>query len=116
MTFVDEGYEIILEIVDEAERPLSLFPPVQISGIILYSGAITHLLDHLQVVFHPLFQPLGFEMLADFFEICELFHQVVLNHAYGPDGLLLGGDEIAGRVDWHLAQLLDGGSRDRVYQ
>ncbi len=56
VTFVDESDEILREIVNQAERALTGFPPVEVAGIILDSGAVAHLLNHLQVILYPLFQ------------------------------------------------------------
>ena len=61
MALVDECNEILGEIVNQAERPHPFLPSVEISGIILDSGAITHFLDELEIIFHPLLQPLGFQ-------------------------------------------------------
>ena len=55
MALVYEGDEIVGEIVDKAERPLAGLPPVEISGIILDTGTIAHLLDHLEIIFDALF-------------------------------------------------------------
>ena len=114
VALVDEGHEIVREIVNEAERPLAFLSPVQISGIILDSGAVAHLLDHFQVVFHPLLQPFGLHRTAQVLEMLNLPDQVVLNHAHGPDGLLLCRHEIARRINRHFAEPFDSGSRDRL--
>ena len=98
MAFVDEGNEILRKIVDQAERSHALATTVEITGIVLYSGTITHFLYELEIIFHPLFQPLGFEVLSDFLEISALGHHVVLDLTDGLDATFLRGHEIAGRV------------------
>ena len=107
VALVYERDEVVLEIIDQAEWPLSRFSAVEVAGIVFYSRAISHFLYHLQIIFYPLFQPFGFEPLADALEIFHLFHQVVLYHAHGPDGFFLGGHEIACRIDRYFRQLLD---------
>ena len=116
MAFVNESDEVILEIVNETERPLSGLPSVKISGIVLDSGAVAHLLHHFQVVFHPLLQSFSLQILSDALEILHLLHEVILNHADSLDGLLFSRHEVARRVDRHFRKLLDSSSRNRFYQ
>ena len=110
VALVYERDEVVREIVYQAERPLAGLAPVEISGIVLDAGAVAHLLDHLQVILHPLFQALGLEVLAYAFEIVELYLEVVLDMAHGRDAALLGGDEVVGRIDGDLVYLLYAGS------
>ena len=116
MALIDERYEIIREIVDETERTLPLFSAVQVSRIVLYTRAISHFLNHFQIIFHPLFQALGLETLADAVEIFHLFHEVILNHAYRPDTLVLSRHEVSRRINRNLRQILDSRAGYRIYQ
>ena len=83
MALIDECDEILREIIDETERSHTLCPSVEISGIILDTRAISHFLDELEIVFHPLFQTLGFQVLAYFMEILALSSHVILNLTHG---------------------------------
>ena len=116
MALVDEGDKILREIIDQAERPLTGLAAVQVSGVILDARTVAHLLDHLQVVFDPLLQPLGFQRLSDTFKILCLPDQVVLDQADGAHALLLGRDEVLGRIDRHLGQVFDNGAGHRLDQ
>ena len=110
VAFVDEAEEIVREIVDEGEGTLAWLAAVEVSGIILHSGAIAHLLYHLHVVFHPLFQAFRFKVLAFRFEIGKLLYQVLLDLGHGLCAFLLGGDKVLGRVEVYLVQTLEDGA------
>ena len=116
MTLVYESNEIVREIVDQAERPFSGRASVKISGVVLDSGAIAHFFDHFEIILHALLQALRFERLSDALEVIYLFYQVVLDHAYGLDCLLLRRHEVLGRVDRDLVEVLNDRSRNWVYQ
>ena len=116
MAFVNESDEVILEIVNETEWSLSGLPSVKISGIVLDSGAVAHLLHHFEIVLHPLFQSFGLQIFSDALEIFHLLHEVILNHADSLDGLLFRRHEVACRVDRYFRKLFDCRSRNRFYQ
>ena len=116
MAFVDEGDEVLREVVNQAERPLSGLAAVQVAGIVLDAGAVAHLLDHLEVIFHALFQTLGLQILADALEEGRLADQVVLDEADRPHALFLGRDEVLGGVDRNLGQVFQDGACDRFDQ
>ena len=115
VALVDEGDEVVREIIDEAEWPLAGLPPVEIAGIVLDAGTVAHLLYHLEVIFDALFQPLGFQVLAYAFEIVQLDLQVILDVADRGNAALLGGHEVVCRIDGDLVDLLDPCARHRVY-
>ena len=116
MTFIDERDEIIREIVDEAERPLPLFSAVQVPRIVLDSRAISHFLNHFQIIFDSLFQSFGLELLSDAVEILHLFHEVILNHAYCLDTLVLSRHEVSCRINRYLGKMLDSSAGYRIDQ
>src|SRR5574344_127352 len=99
MAFIDESDEIFWEIVYQAEWPHSRSPTIEISGIVFNSRTISHLLDHLQVVFHSLLKSLGFERLANLFKIVQLLLQVILYLAYCLDASFFGSHEVVGRIN-----------------
>ena len=114
MTLINEGYEILREIVYQTERTHPLVATVEISRIVLYAGTISHLLDELQVIFHPLLETLGLQMLSDLVEVLALGHHIVLDLADGLRAPLLGGHEIAGRIYGYLVDLFQKGTGHRV--
>ena len=114
MALVNEGDEVLREIVYKAERPHPLSPSVKISGVILDSGAIAHFLDEFKVVLHPLLEPLGLEVLAYLVEIFALGHNVLLNLDDCLGAPLFCGDEISGGIDGNLPDVLEDGSADWV--
>ena len=115
MALVDECYEILRKIVDEAERAHPFAPAVEISGIVLDTRAVAHLLYHFQVVFHPLLQSLRLQRLSDFLEIFTLPCEVVLDLADGLGRALARGHEIVGRIYGHLVKRVYECSCHRVY-
>ena len=62
--------------------------------------------NHLHIILHAFFDTLRFDVVAYFFEIKHLFHQVVLNLVDGYVGLLLRGHE---KVGWVEAILVEAG-------
>ena len=116
VALVDEGNEVLREVVYQAEWPLARFSPIKVARIVLDARAVSHLLDHLQVVLHTLLQSLGFYGLAYLLEPCHLFHQVVLNLGYCCDGPFPVGYEVVRRVDVHAVEGFDTGPGHRVDQ
>ena len=114
MALVHEGYEIVREIVQQAEGALAGLTAVEIAAVVLYPWAVAHLLDHLEVVFHPLFQALGLEPPALLLEPLHLLHEVVLDVGDGGDAAFPGGHEVVGRADADLIELFQVGTGDRV--
>ena len=115
MALVDECNEILGEIVNQAERPHPFLPSVEIPGIILDSGAITHFLDELEIIFHPLLQSLSLQCLTYGIEIFHLGAHIILNLADGLGTPLFSGHEITGRIDGNLIQGIDESTCNRVY-
>ena len=116
VALVDEGDEVLREVVDQAERPLARLATVQIAGVVLDAGAVPHLLDHLTVVLDTLLQALGLQPLANLVEVVHLLFEIVLDHAHGLDGAFPRGHEVRGREDRSLIQGLDVRSGERIDQ
>ncbi len=114
MALVDESDEILREIVHQAERAHTLLAAVEIARIILDAGAIAHLFNHLKVIFHPLFQPLGLHPLAVFQQLVVSLLQVVLNHAHRLRGAFLRRHEIVCRIYRNFIDVLNRRSRNWV--
>ncbi len=114
VALVDEGYEVLGEVVDQAERALTLLASVEVAGVVLDAGAVAHLLDHLEVVFHPLLEALGLEFAAAFLEELHLPDEVVLNMGDRGDAALLGGHEVVRGIYAYLVDVLDAGAGHRI--
>ena len=116
VAFIDEGYEVLREVVYQAERPLARFSPIKVAGIVFDARAVSHLLYHLQVVLHTLLQSLGFYGLAYLLKPCHLFHQVVLDLGYRGDGPVTVGHEVVSRIHVHIVESLDAGAGHGIDQ
>ena len=114
VALVYEGEKVVGEVVYQAEWPHSGLAAVEIAGIVLDSGTVSDLLDHLQVVLHAPFQALGFQMLAYFFKIVALLHHIVLDLPDRPFDALARGDEIVGGIDGYFGVIVESGSRDGI--
>src|SRR5690606_34028914 len=78
MTLVDDHQIIIREVIEQTVGSTTRCPAVKIAGIVLYSGAISQLLDHFKVVAHPLINAFGFIIFSHRFEILYLQVHIVL--------------------------------------
>ena len=116
VALVYESQEPFGEIVYQAEWPHSGRPAVKIAGIVLDSGAVADLLDHLQIVLHAPLQTLGFQMLAYLFEIVALLHHIVLYLPHRTLDALARCDEIVGREDRNLGVDVERGARGGVHR
>ena len=113
VTFVNHQHKIVGEKVEDAERAHSRCALVEITRIVLNAGAVTQLFHHLHIVRHAIFQPFGFQMLADRFQVIALLAQVQYNLVDGLVHALLGGHEKAGRINHNLLLLGDYPTRFR---
>ena len=114
MALVDESDEIFRKIVHQTERAHPLLSAVEVARIVLDAWTISHLLNHLKVIFHPLFQPLGLHPLAVFHQLVVPLLQVVLNHAHRFRRAFLRRHKIVCRVYRNLVNLLNRRPRNRV--
>ena len=116
MALINECYEILRKIIYKTERAHTLRPAVKITRIILDSRTISHLLDELQVILHPLLQTLCFQMLAYLIEILALGHHVVLDLADGLCTALFRSHKVAGRIYGNLLEFLHECTSQRINQ
>ena len=114
MALVDEGDEVLREIVQQTEWSLSLLAPVEIAAVVLYSGAIAHFLYHLKVILHPLFQALGLCRTSVSLEECHLPYEVVLDLRHCRYAPLPRRHEVVCRIDDHALQPLYRSARNRL--
>ena len=104
---VDDGDEVIGEVVEQGERPLTRGPPVDVAGVVLDAVAEPDLLHHLQVVGCPHTQPLGFQQLPLLVELGQPLLELDLDALDGPPHPLLASYIVGGREHHHLAERLE---------
>src|SRR5574344_642780 len=90
MAFIYKSYKIVREVIYEAEWSLTTFSPIKISRIVFNSGAVAELLNHLHIVFNPLFQTVCLVIFFYAFEIIALLDEVILYLMYPLFGPLFG--------------------------
>ena len=76
MTFVDESYKVLREIIEKGERRIAGFSAVEIPAVILNAAAIADFAHHFYIVTRALQKPLRFEKFILFFESLHLFAHV----------------------------------------
>ena len=84
------------------------------AGIVLDAGAVAQLRHHLHVVLRALAQALGLHQLVLALQFRKARIQLLADLADGGIHLVPGGDVVAGGVDGHVLQGLDGGAGDGV--
>ncbi len=116
MALINEGDEILREVVYQAERPLAGLAAVKVAGVVLYARAVSHLLYHFKVVLYTLLQSLGFDGLAYILEISHLLDKVVLDFGYRSDGTFAVGHEVIRGINVNTIQSFNAGSSNGIYQ
>lgn len=104
---VDYEEVILGKVIEQAERRSPGRAAVEITRVILDTGAITNLLDHLEVELGTLFKALGFRRFADGFEEFDLFAKVELDLADSLGRALLCGDEEVSGRDSYLVEFFE---------
>ena len=89
VALINEEDIIVREEVEKAVRAFTRFPSVEIAAVVLDTRAVSQLLNHLHIVFHTLFDALGFHGVACLLEEGNLLHEIVLYLADGDVGLFL---------------------------
>ena len=84
------------------------------AGIVLDAGAVAQLRHHLHVVLRALAQALGLHQLILPLQLGKAGIQLYADLADGGVHLVAGGDVVAGGVDGHVLQGLDGRAGDGV--
>ena len=100
---VHEQDEILGEIVEQAGRRFPGLAAVQMAGIIFDAVAVAQLLDHLQLKLGPLLQTLRLHQAPAGLEGRQSFQQLLPDVGRGPLEVVLGGNEVTGRIDDGLA-------------
>ena len=114
MALVDDEQEIIREEVEEAERPLSLFPSVEIPAIVLNARAVSKLTNHLKVVSHTRLEQVFLGQVTDVLIELEPLMQVVLDLMDGPLRCLLRSHKEVSRIDGIVRMAAEGHISDSV--
>ena len=84
------------------------------AGIVLDAGAVAQLRHHLHVVLRALAQTLGLHQLILPLQLGKALVQLLADLADGGVHFVTGGDVVAGGVNSHVLQRLDGGAGDGV--
>lgn len=107
VALVDHHQVILRKIVQQAEGSRPFCTSVEIAGVVLDAGTVTQLLDHLQVVLHPLLDPLRFGRTSRLLEEGDLLAQVEVDLLHGRVYALLGRDKQAHWVKGECVERLD---------
>ena len=107
----DEQQIVLREVVEQAEGARSGGAPVEVARVVLDAGTVAQLLDHLQIVFHPLLDALRFHHPPFAFEELDLLAQIEVDLLHGSVDTLLRGDEETCGVDRQRVDRLDAGAR-----
>ena len=76
VTLIYNEQKILREIIKQGEWRLTRVTTINMHGIVLDSIAITHLLNHFEVVLRAHPQPLGLQQLSLAVKPCESFLQL----------------------------------------
>ena len=100
MALVDDGEEVVREVVDQALGRLARGAPGERTRIVLDAVAVAELLHHLDVVLGPLAQALRLEILLRGVEVLQPLRQLVLDaHVRGLHLVLRHHELLGGRDD-----------------
>ena len=78
MTFVYDQQIILGKEVEEAIGARTGSTTIEITAVVLNTGAVSELAYHFHVIVHTLLKPLGLDVLSLQFEESNLFLEVVL--------------------------------------
>ncbi len=79
VALIDDGEEVVAEVVDQRVRGLARRPSVEMPRVVLDAAGEAHRLEHLEVVVHAHLKPLCFEQLAVGAELGEPGAQLLLD-------------------------------------
>ena len=108
MAFVNDGEEIVGEIVQQAERSHPGTTSVKVPRIVLDAGAVAHLTHHLHVVGYTLVQPFGFGKTVLAGKGSHLGFTVEVNLTHRCLHAFLGGHEDVGGENLEAFHVLGG--------
>ncbi len=96
---VDDGQEVLGEVIEERERRFAGRAAGQVAGVVLDAGAVAELAEHLEVVEGPLLDALGLDGLAEGLEAGDLSGELGLDAGHGRAEGFGGRGEERARVD-----------------
>ena len=108
MALVDDGEEVVGEVVQQAEGAHAGTAAVEIAGVVLYARTVAHLAHHLHVIGHALVQALGLGEAVLAGKSSHLVLAVEVNLAHGGLHAFLGGDKDVGGEDLEALDVLGG--------
>ena len=114
MALIDNGDEVVGEIIEQTERSRAWTTPIEITRIVLNARAIAQFLHHLKVVVHSVFQALCFKVFTNLAEILGLLKHVVLNLRHGGVEFGLRGHEDVGGEDGQFRKILHPSARHGI--
>ena len=114
MRFIDDGYEIIREVINERVRSLSRLSQAQIKRVIFNTGTPAEFTQHFQVKERPLFNSVGFENLSFFLEMSGARFQLFFDATHGIiKNFFRSGEKSAG-IDYNSIQGVQLFSKERI--
>ena len=115
MGFIDEGDEILGKIIEEDAGTLTGLSARKRRRVVLYARTITHLFQHLDIVFRPRFEPLGLDELILPHKEIVLSVELFLEAVYGLSDHVFRHHEMLGRIDDGFFEIFSyGASRQRI--
>ena len=115
VALVHDQQVILREVVDQAEGARAGGASVEVARVVLDSGAVAQLLDHLEVVFDALLDALCLHHASGPLEVFDLLAQVEVDLLHGRVDALLGGDEEVRGVEREVVERVDALTRHGVY-
>ena len=112
---VDDAEHVARKVVDQRVRRLARSATVHVPRIVLDAGAITHGLEHLDVVAGPLAQALCLEDHVVVLQLLDAVLELLLYRLDGVVDLRPRRDVVGGRPDGNCVVLADDLARDAVY-
>ena len=102
VALIDDHQEIVREIIEQAVGFLACLPPVEMPGVVLDPFAGSGLLDHLEIVPGPLFEPVRLDHPERGQDLIEFLADRCDRRLPGS----LGCNEVPGRIDIEIFHLL----------
>ena len=107
MRLVDNGEEVLREIVDERCWGRARRAAIDVARVVLNAGAEADLLNHLEVVLRAHAQTLCLQQLAAVFEVCQTLGEFGLDVRDGTFHALRASDVVRSWEDAQLRDLVD---------
>ena len=83
MALINHEQHFFREIIQQTIRRCAFFPTIEITAVVLHSGAVTELVQHLQIVLHTLLDTLSIQLFTNTGEVLYLFRQIRFDLLFG---------------------------------